>query len=426
VLREAARVLRDAGRLVATHWPALTLLAVVAYVSRTLLLDLAVVTTRTSAVLSNLVQAVIPFVQLLCVVAMFLVLRSRNAPDAGSPLETAAAPAGGRLAAVRRRARAASTLVIAAAAVLIPFLLIYEHDGALVDDSYALGYAVAGDVSWSGGDIYDRLAQATSVAVLGTVLGALAVRRVLTMLVRRTPAARAGRRAWLQLGAGYCEAVWIVLGAVVVRESLGTASVWWRTRVAGVALEEWWSGVALRTPHLAAWVESALAGGELLLAAAITAIVVPLAWLNLAAVVYGVEATKVMHTRDLAAGRIGAVVARVGDHRTQRALTLLTNPERRFGAVIGAAGLIARAGWRPVLVVCAAFLLTDNVDLLLWEGMRAVIGPQTYLGWDALDDFVDGAGVIAARVLTLALVASAANAVLVRLGLPDTLRLRRR
>ncbi|MBX9244202.1 hypothetical protein ICW40_05200 [Actinotalea ferrariae] len=424
VLREGASVLRDTGRLLAAHWPALVLLAVLVVLSRELLLDVAVVVSRSSGVVSTLVMAVVPFCQLLAVVGMLLVLRGRHAPTAATPDEAAPLDPAHPPSRRARLARGVSALVVATAAVLVPFLLVYEHDGQLGQDLLAHGFALATDTIALEGDIDERLTDGTSVVVVATVAVALAARRLLTLLIRRTPAAREGRRALLRLAAGYCEAVWVVLGFYVVADTLGSFAGWWSSRAAGVAVAEWWEGVAGTLPHLAAWVAVALAGLGLLVNAAVTGLVIPLAWLNLAAVVYGVEATKVLHARDLAARRrLGAVVSRVGDERTDRALALLTDPERRFGAVIGAAGLIARAGWRPVLVVCLVFLVTDNVGLLLWEAARVVVGPESLNAWVALAPWLDTVGTVASRVLTLALVAAAANAILVGLGLPDALRL---
>lgn len=427
VLREGAVVLRDSGRLLVEHWPALVALACAAVVARSLVLELAVVASRLMPVLTDLVQALVPFVQVLAVVAMLLLLRGRHAPTAATPRETLDAPAGtarGRRAATRV-ARSVSAVVVASAAVLVPFLVVYEHNGSLAEDAIAFGYAVVDDLAF-GADLETRLELGASAVVVVTVAAALVARRVLTLLVRRTPPQREGARSLLRLAAGYCEAVWIVLGAQVVSQSLGAAATWWSTRTAGLALTTWWQSVTVSVPHVAAWVEAVLGGAGLLAGAAVTAVLVPLAWLNLAAVVYGVEATKVLRARDLAAGRgLGAVVTRVGDARTDRALTLLTDPERRFGAVIGAAALIARAGWRPVLVVCLAFLVADNVDLAVWELARILVGPQTILAWFALEPFLNGIGAVLAQVLTLTLVASAANAILVRLGLPDALRLHR-
>ncbi len=426
VLREGAGVLRDTGRLLAAYWPMLLAVACTATVARALLLQLAIVASRSWAILVELVQALVPFAQILAVVVMLLLMRGAHAPTSGAPLDVSGdATAAARPSVAARAARALSALVVAASAVLIPFLVIYEHDGTLTEERFTIGYALVGDLDIDNGErIASRLSLSATTSVVVTVAVALLARRVLTGLVRRTPPGHDGRRAALRLAAGYCEAIWIVLGALVVSQSLGSASQWWHSRVAGAAVDAWWQGVSASLPHLAGGVDALLAGAALLVGAAVTAIIIPLAWLNLAAVVYGVEASKVLTARDLATGRrAGAVVARVGDERTDRALALLTDPERRFGAVIGAAGLIARAGWRPVLVVCLAFTVTNNADLLVWELARVVVGPQTFVAWDGLSSVLDAVGQVVDRVLTLALVAAAANAIMVRLGLPDALRL---
>jgi hypothetical protein len=404
-LRAGVAVVADAGRLVARHWPVLLLLAVAGVLARDLLLEAAILTSRVSSVLSQLVLALAPFAQLLTVVGMLLVMRRRGAGD-----------------------RPVLALVTGAAAVMLPFLVIYQHYGNLAEDVITFGTGTADDLVSSittagDGEITSRLPAGTSLTVLASVAVALVLRRFLD---RRAARANSDtRRSVLQLAAGYCEVVWLVLGAYVVTVLVDGASTWWSTRRVVAGLVARWESVTLTWPTLGTAAETAVSGAGLLLAAAATAFLVPLAWLALAAIIYGVQAARVLTARDLHGARLaGHAVGLLGDARTDRALRLATDPGRRYGAVVGATVLVIRAGWQPVLVFCLAFLLADNAAVLVAELTRAAVGPQTLAAWSALLPAVETVSAVLVRVLTLALVASAVDSLLCSLGLPGGLRLR--
>lgn len=431
VLRDGLAVLRDAGRLLAAHWPVLVVLALGGMLAREGVLYAALVASRTSGVLSQLVLALAPFVQLVTIVASLLVLRGPGRPAEASD-DGAAAAAPERARRPVAWGRTVSAVLISAAAILLPFLIIYEHDGALREDVISFARATVEDVQRArydgdleNADVASRWPADASLPVLAIVVGALVARRMLDRMVTATPLEKGGRRSALRLLAGYCEVVWIMLGVYVITLMVGQVAGWWDTRALAVSLATWWAGVSVDLPGVAAVVSAAAAGARLLLAAAITAVVIPLAWLNITAVVYGVQTTGVLSAQDLTGRRVGRVVTRVGSGRTDRALGMITDPERRFGAMIGAAALIARAGWQPVLVFCLAFLVVDNAWIVVWEAAR-LIGPQSLADWLALQPFLDAAGVLLGRVLTVVLVASAVDSILVGLGLPGGLRVRAR
>jgi len=404
VVRAGAAVVADAGRLLAAHWPALVLLAVAGALARELILDAAVWTSRASSVLSQLVVALAPFVQLLTVVGMLLVMRRRTGTE-----------------------RPVVALVVGTAAVMLPFLVIYQHYGYLTEDVVTFGAGAADDavnqgLATAGTDVVTRLPAGTSAAVLGAVAVALLLRRLLDRLAARQE--REVRASVLRLVAGYCEVVWLVLGAYVVTVLVDSANGWWSSRAVGAALVAWWDGFVLGWPLVGAAAGTLLSGLGLLVAAAATAFLVPLAWLALAGIIYGVQAARMLSARDLHHARVaGHVVGRLGDGRTDRALRMVTDPGRRYGTVVGGTALVLRAGWSPVLVFCLAFLVADNADQLVTGLARLALGPQNVMAWAALLPVVELLGVVIVRVLTLALVASAVDSLLRGLGLPGGLRL---
>ncbi len=399
VLRAGLAVVADAGRLVAAHWPMLLLLAMVAVVSREFLLQATVVLNRSSIVLSQLVLASTAFVQVLTVVGMLLTMRRRAAGE-----------------------RLVTSFLTGAAAVVLPFLVIYEHYGYLAEDVLAYRLDTVYDLADPTTDVTTRYPQLTSAAVLGTILAAFVLRYVFSALVRRTSPDRQGRRSLLRLTAGYCEVVWLVLAAQTLASIVGNLADWWHSRRLGSALDAWWQSVTAPLPSLGAAVETLAGWGGALVGAAVAGVVVPLAWLAVGAIIYGAQTERMLTAADL---RIpGRMIERVGDARVTRALAVISDPERQFGGVVGASALIARAGWTPVLVFCLAFLVADQLGTLLVEVARLAVGPREISTWIQLWTPLELLGTVLVRIATLALVASAVDALLRSLGLPGGLRLR--
>lgn len=399
VLHAGWRMIADAGRLIGRHWPALLLLALAAVVSRHYLLLWAVDASLVSGVLGRLVMSLVVFVQLVTIVASLLVMRARA--SSGRPF---------------------TDLLIASAAVILPFLVIYEHYGFLYEDTLTMGLGVAYSVIDGEGDVASRLAGSTTADVLATAAVAFASARGLTMIVRRLPGDRDRLRAVLRLLVGYAEVVWIFLSATVLREGTLGFGDWWHSRRIGAALDRWWLGVELHVPSLADSLEWLWSAVVAVAAAAIIGFVVPLAWLALGTLVYGAQARPLLTAAGIKT-RVSRVIRRLREDWIDRALDLATDPERRFGGAVGAVILVVRAGWAPVLVFCLAFLVADRAGWILGELARTLLVWQPTAVWFAWYTPIETLGTAAQRVLTLALVASAVDALLRGLGAAPALRL---
>ncbi|WP_261165884.1 hypothetical protein [Microbacterium sp. Marseille-Q6965] len=399
VLLAGWRVIADAGRLIAHHGAALLLLALAGVISRHYLLLWAVDASLISGVLGRLVMSLVVFVQLVTIVGALLVMRTRA--SSGRPL---------------------SDLLIASAAVILPFLVIYEHYGFLYEDTLTMGIGVAYSVIDGEGDVTSRLAGNTTFDVLATAAVAFGIARGLTLVVRRLPADRERTRAVLRLVVGYAEVVWIFLSATIVREGTLGFGDWWHSTRLGAALDRWWLSVELHVPALAGTLEGLWTAALAVAAAAIIGFVVPLAWLALGTLIYGAQARPLITAAGLKA-RAARIVGQVREIWIDRALDLATDPERRFGGAVGAVILVLRAGWAPVLVFCLAFLVADRAGWVLGELARALLAWQPNAVWFAWDAPLDVLGTVVQRVLTLALVASAVDALLRGLGAAPALRL---
>ncbi|OCG72720.1 hypothetical protein [Microbacterium sediminis] len=399
VLRAGGNVIADAGRLIARHGPVLLLLALVGVISRHYLLQWAVHASLVSGVLGRLVMSLVVFAQLLTIVGALLVMRARE-----------------------ESSRPVTGLLIASAAVILPFLVIYEHYGFLYEDTLTMGLGVAYSVIDGEGDVTSRLAGNTTFDVLVTAAVAFSIARGLTVLIRRLRPEQEHSRAMLRLIVGYAEVVWIFLSATIIREGTLGFGEWWHSRRVGAALDQWWQALELHVPAFAAALDGLWAAVLALVAAAIIGFVVPLAWLALGTLVYGAQARPLITAAGIKK-RASRVIGRVREDWIERALDLATDAERRFGGAIGAVILVLRAGWAPVLVFCLAFLVADRAGWILAEIVRPLLAWQPTAVWIAWYTPIETIGEVLQRVLTLALVASAVDALLRGLGAAPALRL---
>ena len=409
---ELVALLVTTARLLRTHWFAVLVLALVGVTAHLYLQDLSILAGRLGAVPGLLTLTLVPFATLLTTVAILLVLRRRA-----------------------RSRSMARDLIAALGSVLVPFLVVYESGGGLTEDRRV--YALAGvwdDIGRMDIDDVDgttRLAEATSPLVLAIVAIALVLRRLGSQVVERDslwPDQDAPVRMGLRVVVGYFELVWIVLGASVVTYAMGEARGWWHARVIARAFAAWWDSVALSLPSLGGAVSWLVAAGGVLLAGAITAVVVPLAWLTIGLVIYGIRTSELVSMADVSARAPFAqrIASRVEDPRVARAWTRISQPQGRFGMLIGGLGLMIRSGWAPLGAYCLLYLLLTFVPYLVWGVFRAITPWLDAVAWNAWWAPLTAASDILVMALTATLLAATADRLLARLGAPTALRLRER
>ncbi|MFE9233257.1 hypothetical protein [Cellulosimicrobium funkei] len=427
ILRAGLRVLADAGRLLARHWPALVAVAVLAQVLHELALRAALAVAPSSGVLGLLVLCFSPLATVVGIVVMLHVLR-REPRTERDRLEVRA-------------------LLGSIASVLVPYLVIYEFYGGLSSDwqayidSAALHHAFA---AGAGIETASPVPEGFGLTVVLVVAGALLARTLLERLARRLDrgvpahdgdARHSARSAAVRIAAGYCEVVWIVVGAFTVTALVGRVREWWSTRVVVVEVTTWWDGVVARVDALKPLVDAVGPTTSLLVAGVVTGLVVPLAWLTLGTIVYGVEAIDVVDPAHAvpgdggATGRTARAVDRfnrtLGESGAQRAWALMLDPGRRFGGLAGALGMLWRSRWGAVLLFCVAFALLTLAEQVVFTAAQAVVGQPGIVAWRALVGPLETVATVVVQVLTTVLLAAAADALLASLGLPSALRTRR-
>ncbi|MFY2763134.1 hypothetical protein [Arenimonas sp. MALMAid1274] len=352
-----------AARLLLRHWPALLACFFAQWVAYDALMLVAIVAGEQGVLLSYAAIAVLIVSQLVGMIAMFLVLRPSlptMQPVAGLP----SVPAGRRWLQVL-------------AVALLPFFAYYAAWGLLdgTKRDFLLTYQ-----SWIS---FERREPLQDILGLRGLWVALAVSWALRALAKRRFAA-AQHGGWSILVAA-CEAYWLFVGAAVIARGYAAASDWWQSRVVYQAVVQWWENPFIGLVSLAplkrllepAWDVLTTAGG---------AVAMPLVWLAIAAIVYGMDLRRRgrLDRYDARARLIGrryrrlnpiwqAVVDRISAGWNAKAIPL-----------VNAVRLVLRAGLPALLVLCVGWALLDYVDAQAWGWATAAIGPRDWDEWRLL------------------------------------------
>lgn len=378
---------RDAARLLGRHGVPLLVLFLLGLAARNAIMWGAVLLGRDHPVAASLLVPLAPLAVVTALVAMFL----RLARDVGLP-----APAG---------LRARLALV---ASALIPFLAVYTAQGHLDDDraqflneSYADTFR---NLGFGSGAVDDRtILTVTSwqVALIGM---ALVIRYLLDRLDLPD------RSALFALVAAVVEVTWLTWLA-----TLGTAR--WNDAV------DWAGGLVVVDTVGAGWHRLVDALGPLgapfdlvadsvgrLLGEVGAIVVVPVAWLAVAAVVLAsdlrggsLRARRLTGRAETLRARAAGV--RINERRREQARTAFG---RKFEELIRAGRLIVHAGVLPVLAFCVIYPLARLAEWGAAVTIRALAGPQDPLLMLVLSPYAD---VVTRSALTLVAVALAAAAV---------------
>ncbi|WP_240640482.1 hypothetical protein [Microbacterium sp. 10M-3C3] len=365
-------VLGLSGRLLVAHWPALVAWFLAGTLGRYIGIQLAGFVGGYSALGGLLLLPLAILAKCVSVVAMFLVLR-----DGMVRLRVIAPPPDD---AAARRAAFRDALLSA----ILPFFAVYAALGFLREDVAAyLSRALAVQT----GRQWDALAAGVTVDTSGAVDDL----RLEPWTVAIVVLAFAGRWAWKRwqarlprgsaVGAAYLEALWVFLVAYGVGELLGAVTAWVQSRQA-IA---WLTGLRAWLGDVFAplgWAWDAV-GWVIREAGAV--VLVPLAWLTIAGVIYGQAVTpEGVRIRGALVERARTRFGRVPERLRRRLGDLGSDVGARFRPIWRAIVLMWRGG--PLLI--AGYLFAYAVLILgerwLGFGVTRLVGPhdlQTF--WQA-------------------------------------------
>ena len=348
-----------AGCLLVRHWPALLFWFFAQRVAYDLLLGLSIWLAETSVLLSYAAIALLIVTQLVGVIAMFLVLRS-SLPSTGISVAPSAPE-------VRPWLK-----VLAVA--LLPFFAYYASWGLLdgVKRDFALSYIF--------GVSFERRESLQDILALRGLWMALLVSWALRFLAkRRLAATRHG--AWSILVA-VCEAYWLFVGAAVIARAYAGLREWWHSRVAYVAVADWWENPLLGVISLAP-LKRALAPLLDFTATAAGGVVMPLVWLAITALVYGMDLRR-RRRLDPAEARLRLAARRYRhlDLVWRRAIEKVSGGWTSKGVpILNSIRLVLRAGLPALLVLCVGWQLLAFVDAHAWRIAVDLIGAHEWRQW---------------------------------------------
>ena len=277
---------------------------------------------------------------------------------------------------------------------ILPFTIFYTAWGLLESDQTAfIRIAMSNALLQTGYGVDEAFGDRGGFLAVGwlpvtILLVAFVIRSVLGRVSSRLPTAAA-------IVGSYAELVWVFMFFTMVVQWLAQLTSWFSTRAGVVWLVEIGDALAINAPPVAAAWEGLLQ----LVTLAITALIVPGAWLAIAAVIYGARLTPLVLQLHPRHGRIVALF-------------------RPFARRVEDLWAAVSAIWRGGPLIFGAFALV----YALWafaergvaRGTLALIGAHEPDFWQAVLPFALLAVAMVAEPLRVAIVATACDAVLAR------------
>ena len=402
-------VLRVAGLLLWKHWPALLALYLAGTLGRYVALELAGFVGAYSAIAGAALFPLAILSRLVALVAMLLVLR-----DGMAQLGVLAPVPADR--SERRRA-----FVDALLAGILPFVAFYAAWGYLREDAAAYFARV---LEVNSGLIADEIlggAERAGDAAAGELsLGPVTIGLIVVAFIGRWLWKRYRSRLPKALAAiaVYLEVLWVYLSVTLVADAFDSVVVWVQSRQAMVwlgDLREWLNAQLVPV----AWMWDAV---EWLLGEVGGIVLLPIAWLTIAGVIYGQAVAP--QTAQLG----GAVVIRakarfdtLPSRLRARLRDVWSDLVSRFQPIGRALLLMWRAG--PVLIGAYVLLFTIvlALDAAFEFGISRLVGPHELNGfWMVNAPLIFLVVALVIEPLRIALVASAYDAVIGRLARVST------
>lgn len=393
-LRGFGLLFRDAGRVLAAHWPQLLGLFLAGWSWRMAVLWLVVEISDWSPTVAVLLLPLAPMGTLLSFVLMLRAMAPTLPAfrDLVEPLSP--------------RQRWMDDLTVAAQ-VLIPFLAVYASAGLLRQDVRVFLYDSTLD-EWTNTNIqsidWGRADYAPGWTIVLFVVGALAARKVITLmgLAQR-------RLAWAGV-AVYLEVLWMMTLANALTTELDKITEWVTSRRLIAGLVDLWEQVVATVQGWEAWIQAPFNAVGALIGNLGSLVVVPVAWLAIGASVYGHKLAQKefrIETHEEVTERIKRIpqpVRRAVNHVVEP----VTSP---IQSALGAIGKVASAGVLPMVLFCVVFVVANQIQVASAWGVRTVIGPGGAQRAYAMEPYIQLAEGAVYYVVVLALLAGAVNVI---------------
>jgi hypothetical protein len=396
-------ILTLTARLVAARWPQLLALYLAGWLARYLLIELAAVFGAFSALAGLLILPLAILARLGSFIAMFLVLR--RAMPAFSDL-SARGDDGVAVAGQRLPHGKISAIFLAS---IVPFFAFYAVWKLFEEDTMHYAESALEKIDYFNGRPVS--------SVLNLIIDPLTITIVVVAFVGRHLIKRFANKLprWTNLIAVYLESVWVYVTIFLITDQIANLQAWVDSRAAihlvtdlRASLTEWFAPIG------AVW-----GGVEWVIGAAGGLVLLPIAWLTLAGIVYG---------RALVQPKIALRVDNRQLSRVRNRLGLLPNVVRdrakdvskgfvgRWTPLANAVVLIWRAGVLAMGIFVLAYTVLESANLWLRLAGVQLIGPHHLNSWWMnFDDMLSFVVSVLVEPVRIALIAAAYDFCLRRL-----------
>lgn len=357
-------------RLFAARWPELIAIFLAGWTVRFLLIRFAGSLANIDPLLGLLVVPIAVLARLASYVAMFLVLRTAM-PNFMTLSEARLTKAGKP---PQRFAQVLSSSILA-------FFIVFATWNMMREDFIA--YASASVEQWNPfepgtNEAGSSLAvDATGVTIMMVVI-AFSLRFLIKKFAERLP-------RWTSYLAVYLEALWVFIVVFAAQRVITGLVEWLTTRVIVV-----WALDLIDAAKVAfAPLRWTLDAGAWLIGQGGLLIVLPLAWLALAGIVYSnalaLDRVSVAETTGIAA-TVRQKYERVPASLRKRIVSLMGDLIDRWRPIADSARLIWGAGIIAVALFVLAYAVLDTSTLWLLQGVYQLLGPHELGWWFAVDN----------------------------------------
>jgi len=356
-------------RLFAARWPELIAIYLAGWTVRFMLIQFAGSLANINPLLGMLVLPIAVLARLASYVAMFLVLRSAM-PNFMTMSEARLAKAGKP---PQRFAHVLSSSILA-------FFIVFATWNMMHDDIVA--YA---DSSLDQFNPFEPGADETATALTAAPTVTTIIIVVVAFFSRYLIKKFSGRLPlWTSYLAVYLEAVWVFIAVIAIQRMIGTVVQWLSTREIAV----WALDLIEAAKEAFAPLRWTLDIGAWLINQGGLIVVLPLAWLALAGIVYSNALALGRASTDEDSGltaKARARFERVPTSLRKRIVSLASDLIDRWRPIADSARLIWSAGIVAVALFLFSYAVLDTSSLWLIQGFYILIGPHELAWWHAID-----------------------------------------
>lgn len=317
------------------------------------------------------------------------------------------------------------------ASLLVPFLTVYSAQGFLQRDrEQFINMAAVNEFReradfFYGGGGPDRFLIGSKAVILGVIIGAFVLRRLINHFDL------AERSAGVGVVAAYVEIFWMFSLATWAASLVELFDEWRNSRAFTVWVLDAWQRVVELLGPVGAPVKAVVDWAVGILSNGTDLVVIPIAWLTVGAVAYGRRSVVTGDGTELPAGRwsgrwsarVSAVrdrTARVPEPIRRVGRNATADVRDRFRSFTDGVKVLMVAGFVPMLMFCVVFAVAKLAERGVGELLRLLRGPVVVQSGLAIEPWLGVLRTGAYTVLLVGLIAAAIDRIVRRRAESDS------